>query len=94
MFQEVIDRLLAILMMFGEWLLELPLQGLQVLLDQMWAALPASLQTDMSSMVAYFEAVNEWAPLGEALAVFGAVMTFKFVFVIVKLIVKLIPTVG
>lgn len=91
---ELFQGLMEILKGWAEWFINAIYDVGREVLDQIIAALPGGWQQDASTLVGYLEIVNEWVPLDYCLLLFTLYYTFLGVFVTVKFILKLIPTIG
>jgi hypothetical protein len=74
---------LACLFDMGSWVLDLLI-----------AAVPQSLWPTFGTIQQYVDIANQWVPVDLALTLLGAYLTFLAVFVSIKCILKLIPTIG
>lgn len=82
------------LMTFWDWLVEMVDGVFVTVLDFLLAAVPADFQAQASVFRQYTEVANCWVALDYGLTMLGVFYTFLSVFVVLKFILKLIPTVG
>lgn len=68
--------------------------GLQAYFLELLEHLPPTLSNVLAPWVQYFAFANLWFPVGEWFTFFAVFMTFKTVFIVVKIVLKLIPTIG
>lgn len=66
--------------------------GLQLALDDAAALTGATL--DFTPYVATLEVANAWVPIQEFIVLLLLWIVFAWVYIVVKLVIKLIPTVG
>lgn len=86
-FQEALN-------LFWDWLVESVDSIFTSLLDYLFAAIPEQFQADAAPYRQYIEVANVWIPLDYGITLLGAYYTFLSVFVVIKFVLKLIPTVG
>jgi len=79
---------------FWDWLVETVDTVFSGLLDYLFAAIPDEFQADATAYRQYIEVANVWIPLDYGITLLGAYYTFLSVFVVIKFVLKLIPTVG
>jgi hypothetical protein len=79
---------------FWNWLVESVDTIFSSLLDYLFAAIPEQFQADAEPFRQYIEVANVWIPLDYGISLLGAYYTFLAVFVVIKFVLKLIPTVG
>lgn len=80
--------------LFWNWLVESVDAVCNTLLDYLFAAIPEQFQADAAPFRQYIEVANVWIPLDYGITLLGAYYTFLSVFVVIKFVLKLIPTVG
>jgi hypothetical protein len=86
--------LIEVLKNFVKWLLDVPRQWVETIFAAVWAMLPADLQVDLEPVKTSLEIANHWMPMAEMLFFVSLLWSFQGVFIAVKMILKLIPTVG
>jgi len=77
-----------------DWICDGFTAGRDALVAVFWDCLPSSVAEDFTSLKTYFEVANAWLPLDFGFMLLFAYWGFVAVFSAVKLILKLIPTVG
>ena len=80
--------------LFWNWLVDSVDSIFTTLLDYLFAAIPDQFQADAAPFRQYIEVANVWVPLDYGITLLGAYYTFLSVFVVIKFVLKLIPTVG
>lgn len=70
------------------------LKGGTVLLDQLPTIPLQGYSMHISKVMDIVSALNSFVPVVEFLAIYSVVVLFVFVFIVIKLVLKLIPTIG
>jgi hypothetical protein len=86
--------ILSALEAFWNWLLETVDTVFQTVLDYLLAAVPDDYAANASAFKHYIEVANSWIALDYGFTMLGVFYTFLAVFVVLKFVLKLIPTVG
>lgn len=79
---------------FWDWLVGAVETVFTTFLDYLLAAVPADFQADAAVFREYAEVANCWVALDYGITMLGMFYTFLSVFVVLKFVLKLIPTVG
>lgn len=90
----MIDGIVEILTNFVLWVTDKLHALVYEFIQELVAAVPANLQANFAAFVGYLEIANHWFPLGEMFVMLSALWTFQIAFSVIKVSVKLIPTVG
>lgn len=64
------------------------------LVQGMWDVLPTGLQTSLAVIQPYYAAADHWIPVAYVFSLVLAFFTFWAAFVVFKMTLKLIPTIG
>ena len=86
--------ILNALQIFWEWLSNSIKAMIETGLGYLLEMIPADWQANIEPMKVWAEVANAWVPLDYGLTLLAVYYTFLAVFVTVKFILKLIPTVG
>lgn len=78
---------------FFEWFWNLVVSYGQGLWGRIVEAIP-SWAPNFAPYTGYLGAADQWFPLSEGVMMLGAYMAFLLVFVVVKMVLKLIPGIG
>ena len=79
---------------FWNWLVASVESVFSTVLDYLFAAVPADYTTNASAFRHYIEVANAWVALDYGFTMMGVFYTFLAVFVVLKFVLKIIPTVG
>lgn len=96
LFQPVLDALYAVVVWFFEIIYGIGMLILQPLLN-LFPAMGQWIQSGVStwlSLLYYVEVANAWLPLDVGFALLGLYSGFWLIFVVGKMILKLIPFIG
>ena len=83
-----------ILRNFFDWMMGFLEQMASAILDTLWQALPEQWGTSLAGLAEYLATANAWIPLDLGATLLGLYFGFLAVFVTVKFVLKLIPTIG
>ncbi len=79
---------------FWEWLTDSVAALVSNGMDFMLAMIPADWQANLEPMKVWIEVANSWVPLDYGITLLSIYYTFLAVFVTVKFVLKMIPTIG